>query len=407
LPPPATVIYSPDGDLLSLSMLTHIPRLHVMRIPDTFLFPDTDLSYIYCHIDHLERTLADHHRIAPSQRRVWIENYNVLLALTGNDFIHSLSYLKIRAGGLDRLLKLFSSLRGRRSVSPFSLVDSNGQLSWISLLELFEELANTEYMDMNREWKRYLRESRCGSSVPFGRKMHEDPMEQFESDFQHLSFFHPLHPLYSQYGNTFRSISLDCPSSWKRDFRAHFFPEEEWTPEVQRKIVISYLQSLEFTWKYYTEQCPSFRWYYPYRTAPLASDIVEVLSPHRERLELFLERALSFSPDERKPYRPFEQLLYILPPSMHRDVSLPAQLISGIDVRQWPDESNIRLDALAGGKFIYSEILFPPDSPSMMDLQFLVESCSSSFSQEERCRNHRRFVDKEEEEEEEKDASSI
>jgi hypothetical protein len=69
-----------------------------------------------------------------------------------------------------------------------------------------------------------------------------------------------------------------------------------------RLLVQNYCQGLKWVAAYYYEGCRSWKWYFAYRYAPLASDIVNVA-----QLDLTLQLGY--------PFRPMEQLLGVLPPA--------------------------------------------------------------------------------------------
>lgn len=80
------------------------------------------------------------------------------------------------------------------------------------------------------------------------------------------------------------------------------------TPEQHLDHLVQvYVEGLEWVFQYYYQGCVSWKWYYPYRYAPLASDMVGLgLSQRTIEFEL------------GKPFKPFQQLLGTLPPSSAR-----------------------------------------------------------------------------------------
>jgi 5'-3' exonuclease len=67
----------------------------------------------------------------------------------------------------------------------------------------------------------------------------------------------------------------------------------------------TYLQGLAWVAQYYYQGCVSWKWYFPYRYAPLASDMTN-LESYDIRMEM------------GEPFRPLEQLLGVLPPASYR-----------------------------------------------------------------------------------------
>jgi len=73
--------------------------------------------------------------------------------------------------------------------------------------------------------------------------------------------------------------------------------------EFKVKIQRSYIEGLSWILDYYYNGCPSWNWYYPYHYSPLTCDL------------LGIEEMTEIKFDKGQPYRPFEQLMSILPPT--------------------------------------------------------------------------------------------
>jgi 5'-3' exonuclease len=81
------------------------------------------------------------------------------------------------------------------------------------------------------------------------------------------------------------------------------------SPEEQdiKKICINYLEGLEWVFKYYTGDCPNWRWKYSESYPPLLSDLIKYIPSTKQRT--FLE----YQP--KNPFKPTTQLAYVLPPN--------------------------------------------------------------------------------------------
>jgi 5'-3' exoribonuclease 2 len=155
------VIYSPDGDMISLALLTHKNNINIMRIPDEKSPLESrfarDYEFIYCDLNILRtdfielmtKTYNDPHLDAIRL----LTDYNFLLFMVGNDFVVSLPFLKIRHGGLDLLIRLYNEIRPQ--VKDY-LVDYHPVTRKIPILNVlfFEKLvlrlAQMESNEMNR-----------------------------------------------------------------------------------------------------------------------------------------------------------------------------------------------------------------------------------------------------------------
>ncbi|KAJ9195220.1 hypothetical protein DTO164E3_6981 [Paecilomyces variotii] len=72
--------------------------------------------------------------------------------------------------------------------------------------------------------------------------------------------------------------------------------------EFRHKVARAYVEGLCWVLLYYFQGCPSWTWYYPYHYAPFAADFVDI-----DDVEINF--------DKGSPFRPFEQLMGVLPAS--------------------------------------------------------------------------------------------
>lgn len=86
-------------------------------------------------------------------------------------------------------------------------------------------------------------------------------------------------------------------STWRENYYKNKFPNVE-----INNICVEYIKGLQWIILYYLKGCRSWSWFFPYSYAPLAQDIIKVtVQP--------IEFQLS------TPYKPFQQLLAVLPSS--------------------------------------------------------------------------------------------
>jgi 5'-3' exoribonuclease 2 len=85
-----------------------------------------------------------------------------------------------------------------------------------------------------------------------------------------------------------------------------------------REICKSYVEGLSWVLRYYYQGCCSWKWYYPYHYAPFAADIAEWLGEIKPSFSL------------GQPFRPFEQLMGVLPPASAKCVPRPYRYIMGV-----------------------------------------------------------------------------
>ncbi|KAK5940312.1 5'-3' exoribonuclease 2 [Knufia obscura] len=80
--------------------------------------------------------------------------------------------------------------------------------------------------------------------------------------------------------------------------------------EFRRKVANAYVEGLSWVLLYYFQGCPSWTWYYPYHYAPFAADFQDI-----DQLDIKF--------DKGKPFKPYEQLMGVLPASSNHAIPKP------------------------------------------------------------------------------------
>jgi len=391
-PDTTVVIYSPDGDMISLALMTQKSRIYILRFADPMSEHESGLlekgfELLYCSMDmvrsdffrQMTRTYSD--RADPE--RILLD-YNFLLAMVGNDFVPSLPFLKIRSGGLDLLLEVYNRLRP--SFNDY-LVGLPCTVHPGFFKAILLELSKMENAEMRKEYSMLMREYHGSENQR--RKSREalmTPKERLESRYYHLSMFHPDHPLASTYRKHHDAVDYRKDKHvWKGQYYKYFcdfHPEDFKRYNSERTaLVTNYLESLMFTLRYYTQGCPSWNWCYKYRVAPLPSDVHTVLETSAS-----VDTMNRIVFEKGSPYTPFQQLLMILPPDSV--TMLPANLRTIPTSSKWsflyPREFEV--DALAGNKYIYSEAILPENTEEESFLRH-VRLLETQLSPKDQARN--------------------
>lgn len=118
--------------------------------------------------------------------------------------------------------------------------------------------------------------------------------------------------------------------------------------EFRHKVARAYAEGLAWVLLYYFQGCPSWTWYYPYHYAPFAADFDDIAD-------------METSFDKGKPFKPFEQLMGVLPASsnhaipeiFHDLMSNPASEIIDFYPEDFPVDLN-------GKKFAWQGVVLLP-----------------------------------------------
>ncbi|KAF2110635.1 XRN 5'-3' exonuclease N-terminus-domain-containing protein [Lophiotrema nucula] len=110
------------------------------------------------------------------------------------------------------------------------------------------------------------------------------------------------------------TIKLWEPGYEERYYQQKFGVGPEEIDAKKRDVSRHYAKGLCWVLAYYMQGCPSWTWYYPEHYAPFAADFTEVgdLDPHT-----------MFNEDKGKPFKPYEQLMAVLPPASNHSIPEP------------------------------------------------------------------------------------
>lgn len=276
-----------------------------------------------------------------------LDDFIFFMSVAGNDFVKPLTFTKMRERDtFNILINVYSGILNRRKHNFTVTGEDLAYVNYEFLVDFFLGLAKLEKYKMN-----VITTGVCKimNSAPSRKGGMTDPKEVLE----HTLLYSKSHPLFQVYSRDFKHMYCmsDTHPARKEKYMRYFFGD---TPVAT--VVHEYLRSMIFTFKYYTDKVPSWEYAYPYRAAPLPSDIVNVLRgmSHTQYKNLFV-----FS--ERQVFSRKVQLLLALP---REKLILLDPVLGRItdDSRlrsKYPDYQSIHIDAVAEHKFIYCEPILP------------------------------------------------
>jgi 5'-3' exonuclease len=156
-------------------------------------------------------------------------------------------------------------------------------------------------------------------------------------------------------------IDVDYPQSvlkksknWKDDMYRMKFPEYEDLHALKEDLACSYIEGLVFCWKYYTQGVQSWDWYFPYHYAPFSSDIFQFSDAIFKKFKGF-----SFPPSE--PFRPFDQLMSVMPKNSSHCLpkSYQKEMLSDESPLSSYYPSDFKTDLFLGDQIWKSIVLLP------------------------------------------------
>lgn len=288
-------VYGLDADLIMLSVFHCFAceNIHIFRESPEFGKALLDNAFARDELLYLDsRALA---KAILSEMGVHSESkegigriYDYVFAcfLLGNDFLPHFPALNIRTHGNFTVLETYRKMIARYPERRFISLET-GNIQWRWVKEFLQELAKEEQKLI---------------------------LNEYESRSKMEKRFYPT-TTKEERANAFDNIPTICrgeehyinPSEkgWEsRYYRVAFHLEP--TQEFVNQLCNNYLEGLEWTFKYYTEGCPHWRWKYNYHYPPLFADLVKRI-PNFETT--FIDDKVGIN----KPFHPNTQLAYVIP----------------------------------------------------------------------------------------------
>lgn len=394
------VIYSPDADMIVLAMATHKDKIYIFRrvkATDDATSVEKQYTlagkeYLYLSIDEYRRAFIETLAITDKKRDPirLITDYVFMTFFGGNDFVMAFPYLKIKEekreqqkSGLGLLLAIYSKILGNSNEYLILINKDNYLVNNDFLRQIFEELSRSEDYYM-RGFQMKIKQTMEGRGDEFKveREKGKTPFEIDKLRYEHYEYYSQLHPFYNQYKDLFRKIDYSLPKQeWKTKYYEHFFyisPKNmsEYN-QYRNRVCLNYLESLIFNLRYYMMGLPSYTFYYQFRAPPVASDVFFNLQRNVSDVN-----KITFPMGE--PYKPFDQLMMILPRSMGELLPKAYRGLMNAELLDYYP-IDFEMDVYLGGKHIYSE----PILPYLDDRRILVETAKleNTLTDDERERN--------------------
>ena len=353
-----------------------------------------------------------------------IDDWVILAFFVGNDFLPHLPTLDIGEGGLDTLFQIYKE--------ELPLMDGyifeNRTIHWPRLERICHRMGQLEeeiFAERQNQAIEYARKQRRQERKKAVIEIHEDELfegepsatpspdpsviegtlEEIEEEEKHQTVTKPIifdsqlkmlmkkdaGKLLDDNGNEVDYESLPFKSRYYREKFPEFFDtgvtllrqhsgtdsKGSTSQDNIRALVKNYTQGLAWVASYYYEGCRSWKWFFEYRYAPLASDMVNLSD-----LDLTFQLGC--------PFRPMEQLLGVLPPASGR--FLPPAYRALMDPRTSPVADFYPLDFsidMNGKRSAWEGIALIPFIDEVRLLKALSNISQSQLTETERKRNER------------------
>lgn len=290
------VIYGLDSDLIMLSLFhcEIFNNLYIFRETPEFgkgILTEQQCSaeYMYMHIHSLARAILVEMN-CDIEQYARLYDYMFMCFLLGNDFLPHFPSLNIRTMGINVLLDTYKRLIGNHGQKM--LVSKQKQIEWKWVNQFLTEVAKDEK-------KRLLEEYKIRDKMSL-RKWKTNNVE--DRDFMVQSV-----PIIYRYKEHY--IKPEQPY-WENRYYESLFGKECNYKDI-KQVCDNYLEGLEWVFKYYTQNCPDWKWSYRYHYPPLFKDLCQHL-PQKIKDVAFINETKT-----TEPFSPYVQLAYVLPRQNH------------------------------------------------------------------------------------------
>ncbi|KAF4374106.1 hypothetical protein G4B88_020498 [Cannabis sativa] len=319
-------LYGLDADLIMLALAAHEVHFSLLReflhvwILREYLELDMQIS------DPPESFKFDIERI--------VDDFIFMCFFVGNDFLPRTPSLTLREGAIDLLMYVYKKeLKniGGYLIDMVKVEDKEAEFIKLSRVEKFIILVGTYeekiFKRRSELWEKKLKQissqhgnyDSCNAEINNSYASAIVSLESKSCDYSEMLIkntkefkqtvkdnLHWKSNLFNNVDSLIDKVKLVCPGYKERYYREKFCAYNADEIETTRiNVVRHYTEGLIWVLLYYFSETPSWTWFYPFHYGPFVSDF----------------KGLSqFKPNFVKgvPFKPFDQLLSVLPPrSVH------------------------------------------------------------------------------------------
>ena len=268
----STVVYGLDSDLIMLSLNHLYCNKQIFLYRETLEFINNinkelnpNENYVL-NIKYLCKLIIDEMTNYVSYMNInsynLLTDYILICFLIGNDFVYHNPSLNIRNNGIMKMLNIYKEVCN----GNYTLTE-NGVINWKHFKNFMKMLALQEQDNLKEE---YEIKNNLQKNLEYKIKKMEKNNEPKKDIFDFK-----LNNLPSLERNIEHYINVYEPG-WEYRYYLKLFDVN--INEVRlREICINYLESLEWTFKYYQSDCLDYRWSYKYNYAPLFNDVIKFI----------------------------------------------------------------------------------------------------------------------------------
>ncbi len=260
------IVYGLDADLIMLSLINNKSKIYLLREP---IFYDTKRNtnnvtekFIYFDVkllsEKLIETLNDKYNITKSDSNLIIYDYAFICIFLGNDFIPSLSYIKINNDGIHHILKQYSKILKKYNEHILNYQNNKWYVNYNMLFEFIKLLSMDEdklFLEYDNDYYSFYQKGNFNGN--------NNDISKYIDNIINTNI--------KKYKNIIRP---DLPK-WRQRYYYYMFDDNN--GNLISDICTNYVEAIQWIIDYYFNQTYHTTWYYRYCYSPTILDLANYL----------------------------------------------------------------------------------------------------------------------------------
>jgi len=283
------IIYGLDADLIILSLCCDMSNIYLMR---------ENMTEKQVYFKYLDINMLSNHILRNFKN---IKDYICICVLIGNDFLPSISFIRLDNDGLNILCNIYKKIY---NILNEDLILENKGIYYVNqkfLLRIFEHLSDIETQSMIDILEYF-------NTLTFNfNKKYQTKMEKYINEFENM-------PIINKYPNV---INPSNDLNWKNYYYYNLFKLN--SSNLIKDVSIKYIEGIVWNINYYFNNKIDENWYYQYNYSPCTSDIYKYLYSMNNEYLISLQKKLSKN-ESSIIINSDIQMLMVLPPQSQKFV---------------------------------------------------------------------------------------
>lgn len=315
-------IYGLDADLIMLSLSCKKPNIYLMRESNDFASnkhasASKNTMFKYLDIDTLRQHVSTY--LYKEEKLNYMYDYIFICFMLGNDFIPSLSFMKIKNGAIEVLCEIYKKIyeKLQENLILITTTDSGIErftVNYTFLLKIFEQLSFIEDKGMKDVIEQYNGQMGVSNQNTYNPRKSTN-LDKFIQELEKT-------PITVGYQPKVGSIDPLQDSKWRLSYYYYLFGSI--STNIMKQCTMKYIEGLLWTANYYFNMDFDTNWCYPYDYSPCVSDLYKYLCLLSQNEFQQMQKQLkktSIKIDSTL------QMLMVLPPQSQKCIPLKIQKI--------------------------------------------------------------------------------